>query len=460
MKTFNSLILILLALSLYSSTSDPSECYGSRSFSLEVKEDSWTRYFYISYPFDMGFAEVGDIDPYGQRISIISEYSNSYSKWVSASYVTDIGWVTNFNIKKGGAYNVYVHSDNSKALGFAGKYELLPPHNLISLSGQFYYKGLSFIMMPQEKYQLNSAVTVGNDLINCDMVSKRHYLTNDPLYANYDTLACVWDSDFPMNITDPFFVNVRSSQIWPVANNKYIIAEGKSGNNFINDPMPVYYNIVNSEKNAYDFRGNNPKSGQIKFKAWITGRENEILTDEDFGCGYEQIGEIFSAIYINLGNFETRWMFGDEVNFEVIDEGDGEKSVSTKGTGKYRIETTHNAIMRGFEPMIKDSGLPIVLGTPSGDDESAIPYHTALYQNYPNPFNPVTSIMFSLRTDCKVKLNVFNYKGQVVKEIVNDNLVRGYHKVDFDASNMSSGLYFYTLEADNMKLIKKMVLVR
>ena len=83
-----------------------------------------------------------------------------------------------------------------------------------------------------------------------------------------------------------------------------------------------------------------------------------------------------------------------------------------------------------------------------------------MYQNYPNPFNPVTSIKFSLRTDCKVKLRVFNYKGQVVKEIINDNLVKGYHKVDFDASNMSSGLYFYTLEADNMKLVKKMVLVR
>ena len=95
----------------------------------------------------------------------------------------------------------------------------------------------------------------------------------------------------------------------------------------------------------------------------------------------------------------------------------------------------------------------------AGEDEM-IPYETALYQNYPNPFNPVTTIKFSLKNDCDVKLRVFNYKGQVTNLLVSGKMDRGFHSVQFNADMLSSGVYFYTLEADGKKLIRKMVLVR
>jgi hypothetical protein len=461
MKNLLIASLTLMVIALNSSVSEPSVAYGVRAFGLDVAENANTRYFYISYPFDMGYLSVGDIDPEGQAISIISEYNNSYSKWVSTSFLPDIGWVTNFNIKKGGAYSVYAHSDNAKSLGFAGKYELLPPYNLTSLSGQFYYKGLNFIMMPQEKYSLNTAVKLGNDMIKCDMISKRHYLTNEQLSAYYDTLSFVWDSDFPMNVTDPFFVNVRSSQIWPGGSTKNIKGtggDGKSGHFAVNDPMPVYYSVQDNKGKSYSFGSVDAKNSTVKFKAWITGRENEVLTHEDYGCGFEQIGDVFSAVYINLGNFDSPWAVGDEVNFLVTDEGN-DKSFVAEGKGSYKLAVGNGPVFRGFEPLLAGSGSPIIIDSPAGNEE-IVPYTTELFQNYPNPFNPVTTIKYSLEKDCTASLKVYNQVGQVVSILADGKMERGFHKAEFRSDKLSGGIYFYKLDAAGKVIVKKMVMVK
>ncbi len=69
-----------------------------------------------------------------------------------------------------------------------------------------------------------------------------------------------------------------------------------------------------------------------------------------------------------------------------------------------------------------------------------------LHQNHPNPFNPSTAISFSLPDVTKVKVVVYNAIGQQVAELANEQMEAGYHNVDFDGSNLSSGMYFYRLE--------------
>lgn len=83
-----------------------------------------------------------------------------------------------------------------------------------------------------------------------------------------------------------------------------------------------------------------------------------------------------------------------------------------------------------------------------------------LSQNYPNPFNPNTKISYSIPKDGFVKLSVYNISGQLVKELVNRNQQAGNYSVDFDGSNLASGVYFYTLKSGSFVETKRLTLVK
>lgn len=94
------------------------------------------------------------------------------------------------------------------------------------------------------------------------------------------------------------------------------------------------------------------------------------------------------------------------------------------------------------------------------ENPSDMPLVFDLYDNYPNPFNPTTTIEFSIPQNSKVKLVVYNVLGQVVAEVLNTNLNAGNHEVTFNASNLSSGLYFYKLESGGFTRVKKMMVIK
>jgi hypothetical protein len=83
-----------------------------------------------------------------------------------------------------------------------------------------------------------------------------------------------------------------------------------------------------------------------------------------------------------------------------------------------------------------------------------------LNQNYPNPFNPSTIITYSIPKESQVKLKIYNILGQEVKTLVNDSKAPGKYTVNFNASSLSSGVYFYTLRAGNYFQVKKMMLLK
>ncbi|MGD8778744.1 MAG: T9SS type A sorting domain-containing protein [Ignavibacteria bacterium] len=91
---------------------------------------------------------------------------------------------------------------------------------------------------------------------------------------------------------------------------------------------------------------------------------------------------------------------------------------------------------------------------------ASIPDKYKLGQNYPNPFNPTTKIEFSLPQSGNVSLKVFNILGQEVATLVKEQMNAGTYKVDFDASNLTSGVYVYRLETANYSVSKKMLLVK
>jgi hypothetical protein len=99
----------------------------------------------------------------------------------------------------------------------------------------------------------------------------------------------------------------------------------------------------------------------------------------------------------------------------------------------------------------------------SNEDEIAIsdlPKSPLLKQNYPNPFNPSTNIAYSLPKSAHVKMSVYNMLGKRVSTLVNRNQKAGKHLVNFDASNLASGVYLYRLETGGFAQTNKMILIK
>ena len=204
------------------------------------------------------------------------------------------------------------------------------------------------------------------------------------------------------------------------------------------------------------------------------------LTDEIPGVGLDS-GTVtftpvelstFSSIVIGEKDVKLEWAttsetnnFGfyversaDNVTFESIQfvEGSGttteERSYSytdnsvNSGTYYYRLKFV------AYDGSISYSDVLQV--------EIGLPGTYELAQNYPNPFNPSTTIKFSLKETGFVELRVYSIVGQLVETLVQREMPAGFHSINFDASRLASGIYFYSLKANSFSDIKKMVFVK
>lgn len=164
------------------------------------------------------------------------------------------------------------------------------------------------------------------------------------------------------------------------------------------------------------------------------------------------------SIYLNTGNnsFEYRMRYG--VYFDTY----------SPFFGDFDEDGINDiAAVVGIPP----SGLPgaitylkgIDLAVTSNEENNELNSVTSeykLFQNYPNPFNPSTTIEYSLPAKGNVKLIIYNALGEKIRTLLDDIKDRGKHSVKFDASNLTSGIYFYTIRAGNFTESKKMILLR
>ena len=91
---------------------------------------------------------------------------------------------------------------------------------------------------------------------------------------------------------------------------------------------------------------------------------------------------------------------------------------------------------------------------------NSVPDRFSLSQNYPNPFNPVTNIQFEVPKAGFVRISVFDALGREVSTLIDQNMAAGTYKVDWNASDYPSGVYFYRLEADEFSQTRKMILIK
>jgi len=122
--------------------------------------------------------------------------------------------------------------------------------------------------------------------------------------------------------------------------------------------------------------------------------------------------------------------------YEVIDFIDSLTGWAYNSNGNVGIHTTNG-------------GGPMIMGIKPVDNK--LPENFKLYQNYPNPFNPVTSIQFQVSVNSNVKLIVYDILGKEITTLLNEKESPGTYKISFDGSDLSSGIYFYTLFISDLK---------
>lgn len=127
-----------------------------------------------------------------------------------------------------------------------------------------------------------------------------------------------------------------------------------------------------------------------------------------------------------------------------------------------RVEFIHTTDSFAFPVTPQfNSGQIVIMSTAVGDDDgTSLPTVYELNQNYPNPFNPSTTISFSLPRSSDVSLKVYNVLGQTVTTILNQPMSAGRHEINWDASGLPSGVYFYRLATSMGIQTRKMTLVK
>lgn len=140
-------------------------------------------------------------------------------------------------------------------------------------------------------------------------------------------------------------------------------------------------------------------------------------------------------------------------------------------TGDTIITVFNNAQVQNFNITVANEPISITVDPNNwilktinsvvvGIEDEMQPQTFSLEQNYPNPFNPVTKIKFTLASNEYTTLKVYDIIGKEITTLVNNQMEKGHYEINFDASNLPGGVYFYTLNAGGYKETRKMILMR
>jgi len=166
---------------------------------------------------------------------------------------------------------------------------------------------------------------------------------------------------------------------------------------------------------------------------FLPGNPNSVwFTDYDHLYFSANMGDAWQEVNLGVENIEAR-------NIEFFDDQIG------------AILCDHNKFF-----YTKNNGGMIV----SVDKDENLVKEYKLYQNYPNPFNPSTQIKFAIPQAGVVRLKVYDIIGREVGTLVNDNMSAGIHEVNFNASHLASGVYFYQLTSNGFSQTKKLLLLK
>ncbi|MFZ1320378.1 MAG: T9SS type A sorting domain-containing protein [Ignavibacteria bacterium] len=254
-----------------------------------------------------------------------------------------------------------------------------------------------------------NAIGAGRILGICGAYSKWYYTRGSSIYYSSND-GVNWSNDY--TATGEYYhiaLSPFGRYIWAVRSN------GGISRNMYDPPLPVELSSFTSSVNLRDVNLN-----------WST-----VTEENNYGFDIERSSSkgLTNTDWNKVGFVEGNGTAVSSINYSFTDRG-----LST-GIYNYRLkQIDFNGNFNYY-----NLGNEVAIGVPD---------KYSLSQNYPNPFNPSTKINFNIPFDGNVSLKVFDMTGREINTIVNEVKTAGYYTVSFNASGFSSGVYYYTINAD------------
>jgi photosystem II stability/assembly factor-like uncharacterized protein len=220
---------------------------------------------------------------------------------------------------------------------------------------------------------------------------------------------------------------------------------------FLIGPEPIRDVVYLDSANAF------ATGGDFDLGANFVTTKNNWVNYDYFFLGFFGTGRAIAMrtgneLWVPLG-FSIGWAVSLDAarSWQLITDNDSEAVYDA-----LFVDSTHGWAVGEYGKVYKFN--KEIIGIKNKGENSPVSFK--LYQNYPNPFNPVTKIYYELPENSYIKLSVYDVLGREVTSLVDGEMPRGKHESDWNASGLSSGVYFYKIEAGTYTQTKKMVLLK
>jgi len=259
---------------------------------------------------------------------------------------------------------------------------------------------------------------------------------NQNTIQQFDTGGVPMGALVPLgNLNSPFYIIQRNSE--------YLVANSSAPN----DVQKFDLNGV--------FISNFIVSANLTFPQQILRLSNDNLAI----CGFSSPSGL---VFFDSAGTYLNTFTGVTGNRGVYKLGNG-NYLTTNGTGAHEIDDTTGALIRTVATASNFQFIDIynTSGVTNTSNENNIAINEyKLYENYPNPFNPTTNIRFAIPKSGFVSLKVYDALGREISSLVNEFRNAGEYTINFNASKLVSGAYFYTLKTESFSATKKMMLIK
>jgi len=292
------------------------------------------------------------------------------------------------------------------------------------------------------------------------------YIINNKIYSNRSFGAYSTSGAGIMiggNSAPKIFGNLLQNNFFDVSTN----SQAAGGAISINASNPVIVNNTIIQNGAYKGAGifmNNSSSPVFK---------NNIIRENtaSSSTGNQILAEGGTPSYNNnnITNLQGCGSGNGNIDLSPLFFGDGVETY-TLAPNSPCVNAGATLLLEPWMPLNDLGGHDRFIGTidigayecqnPSSINSDLLPTVTKLEQNYPNPFNPQTTITYSLKEAAPVNISIYNHTGQLVKTLVSGTQKAGYYSAVWDASSISSGIYFYQMKAGDYQMIKRAVVIK